>query len=192
MGKVIYLTGVPASGNTTLCERLTQSAEDIIHFRFGRELTAFLEEEHSVTQEELRSGTDHVSTPHIVRQVDERAIAVAEEHRDTKNIVIDTHALTSEAFGFRLTPMSIEQISRLAPDIVVCVTASPAVVGKRILAASLGRPNLNEDQLRQQANLQQSLVVAYSVICGVPAYFIENNDEDQLVANVEQLKFLLT
>lgn len=192
MGKVVYLTGVPASGKTTLCERVTRRVHDTKHFRFGRELTAFLQEKHSITQEELRSGTAHISTPQIVRQIDERAISFADEHRAKSNIIIDTHALTTEAFGFRLTPMSMEQIIRLAPDIIVCVTALPTIVRKRVHAASMGRSILNEDQLCQQAHLQQSLVVTYSAMCGAPAYFIENNDEHQLFENVEQLTTILT
>jgi adenylate kinase len=192
MGRVIYFTGVPSAGKTTLCEHLVKLVPETNHFRFGRELTTELNAVSTVTQEGLRSGTAHVSTPDIVSKIDERAISRANELRASKNFILDTHALTSEAYGFRLTAMSLDQIRRLAPDFIVCVTAFPSTILSRLKSAPMGRPMLNEDQLRQQAHLQQSLVVTYSTACNVPAYFLENNNEPQLAANLSELEALLT
>lgn len=177
---IIYLTGSPASGKTTIAERLAEREDGLVHFRFGRVLTELIQQNYQVTQEGLRQATSHVSTPDIVDQVNERAIATCEQSRDTNSVVIDTHAVTTEATGFRITPLSVVQMMRLNPDILVCLTAQPRIRAARVKAAALGRPSLTEEQLRTQALLQESLVVSYSAATGTPAYFMRNETDEDL------------
>lgn len=177
---IFYLTGSPASGKTTLAERLASRVENLVHFRFGKVLTDLINQEHSVTQEALRTSTSHISTPILVDRVNEVAIATCAKYRHAGNVVIDTHAVTTEDTGFRVTPMSVEQMRRLNPDAFVCLTAQPRVRAARVSAAAQGRPQLTEEQLRTQAILQESLVITYSAATGKPAYFMQNENEDDL------------
>jgi adenylate kinase len=188
---IIYLTGSPASGKTTLSERLSNSIANLVHFRFGKALTDLIQQQHNVTQEDLRAATSHISTPHIVDVVNEMAIAVCAEHKATGNVIIDTHAVTTEKTGFRITPMSIEQMRRLDPDIFVCLTAQPKMRRERVLAAANGRPSLTEEQLRTQAQLQESLIVSYSAAIGKPAYFMCNETDEDLCTNEAELLALI-
>ncbi len=177
---IIYLTGSPASGKTTIAERLAEREHGLVHFRFGQVLTELIRQNHQVTQEGLRQATSHVSTPDIVDQVNERAIATCEQFRETNSVVIDTHAVTTEETGFRITPLSVAQMTRLNPDILVCLTSQPRIRAARVKAAALGRPPLTEEQLRTQALLQESLVVSYSAATGIPAYFMRNETDENL------------
>jgi adenylate kinase len=179
---IIYLTGSPATGKTTLAERLSNQITNLLHFRFGRVLTDLIQNNHEITQQALRTATSHVSTPELVNLVNEKAISTCEQHRKSESVIIDTHAVTTENTGFRITPMSFEQIGRLKPDIFVCLTAQPTVRQARVRAASNGRPSLTEEQLRTQGLLQESLVVTYSAAIGRPAYFMRNETESDLCA----------
>ncbi|WP_442866738.1 AAA family ATPase [Aurantiacibacter sp. MUD61] len=41
---IIYLTGSPASGKTTIAERLAEREHCLVHFRFGRVLTELIQQ----------------------------------------------------------------------------------------------------------------------------------------------------
>lgn len=180
MGKVVYLTGSPAAGKTSISERLAELVPNTIHFRFGRELTELLQRQFAVTEEDLRTSTSHVSSIDHVQQINERAIEMCANNRSTKNIIIDTHAVTTETYGFRVTPLSADQICRLQPDMIVCVIASPETTLSRIRESSRGRPELSVEQLHIQAQLQRTLVINYSILTGRPSYFLDNESQSQM------------
>lgn len=178
---IIYLTGCPATGKTTLADALDDEFEKACVFKFGKELTNLLQRsDPSVTQEKLRTSTAHISKPDLVNEINEKVILFCDENRHKKHVIIDTHAVTTEANGFRITPMSLEQIHRLNPDIFVCLTAHPVLRQNRIASAALGRPQLSEEELRVQANIQASLVVGYSAATGKPAHFLKNETNTDL------------
>ena len=188
---IIYLTGSPASGKTTLAEQLVSRITNLVHFRFGRVLTDTINQNHNITQEQLRTSTAHISSPDIVNIVNEKAISICNENRENGNVIIDTHAVTTENNGFRITPMSIKQINRLDPDIFVCLTAKPSVRRARVATSAEGRPYLNEEQLRLQAQLQESLVVNYSSALGKPSYFMNNETKANLEAITTEILKLI-
>ena len=128
MGKVVYLTGVPASGKSSLCSMLEERVPNTRVFRFGYELTELVKLRTNVTQEELRSRTTHIVTPDDVALIDQKAVDYAREHRSTSNIIIDTHALTREPFGFRMTPLSHQRIVELAPDFFGTISSTYAIL----------------------------------------------------------------
>ncbi|WP_298022152.1 ATP-binding protein [uncultured Parasphingopyxis sp.] len=177
---IIYLTGSPATGKTTLAERLSDRIDNLIHFRFGNVLTELIQQNHEVTQEALRTSTSHISTPDIVNQVNENAIETCEKHRGVGSVIVDTHAVTTEETGFRVTPMSVAQMKRLNPDAFVCLTARPDVRAIRVKEDAKGRPLLDEEQLRTQSMLQESLVISYAAATGKPAYFMCNETTKDL------------
>lgn len=191
MGKVVYLTGVPASGKSSLCSMLEERVPNTRVFRFGYELTELVKLRTNVTQEELRSRTTHIVTPDDVALIDQKAVDYAREHRSTSNIIIDTHALTREPFGFRMTPLSHQRIVELAPDFFVTMTATPRAILSRVTRAAKGRPILSVAQLEMQAALQGTISSTYAILCGKPAFFFENENEGDLESIAQNMIGLL-
>lgn len=191
MGKVVYLTGVPASGKSTVATQLERELPQTLVFRFGTELTKLIQERTIIDQEGLRTRSAHLVLPEDVSEIDERAVTFAHLYRQTHNVIIDTHALTNEAFGFRMTPLSSGRIADLSPDFLVTLIVEPEEIQRRISADPKGRPQLSIYQLWQQSELQNFIPATYSIICGVPAYFLWNNNEEQLSAAINELHKLM-
>ncbi len=48
------------------------------------------------------------------------------------NLVVDSHPVTIETFGFRVTPFAKAQLHDLAPDVIVCLYADGQTLSDRI------------------------------------------------------------
>ncbi len=72
-------------------------------------------------------------------EVDRALLAFVEEHRGRRPILIDSHAVTKEAYGFRITPFSLEQFGRLSPDELWVLYAGPKETRRRIEENAGGR-----------------------------------------------------
>src|SRR4051794_15258897 len=106
MYKVIYLTGAPASGKSSLGHYLKENLyNDLLLFEYGAELTKYINKKNSkqFNQEDLRNKSSKIITPEDVQALDELLISIIKENRTRKHIVIDTHAVTKEDYGFRVT-----------------------------------------------------------------------------------------
>jgi hypothetical protein len=60
--------------------------------------------------------------------------------RKDRHFVIDSHPVTKEDYGFRVTGFLQDKVTRLAPDCVICLYATPNVITQRISADPQGRP----------------------------------------------------
>lgn len=192
MGKVVYLTGAPASGKSTLAAMLESKLPNTQIFRFGAELTSLVNSRTDVTQEELRTSSANIVTPGDVELIDWLAAEFVREHKSSSHVIIDTHALTRELFGFRMTPISEKLIKEIAPEILINMLSSPEATSERVRKAAKGRAILSQAQLENQAVLQSSITTAYSILCGCPAYFFENEVEEDLDVIFNTVANLLT
>jgi len=94
---VIYLTGAPAAGKSSLAALLEQVISPIQVFNYGQELTEYLATKTGSTldQDELRSQSALVITPEDVETLDSILLKRVAEVRSKTNFVIDTHAVVS-------------------------------------------------------------------------------------------------
>lgn len=191
MGRVIYLTGAPASGKTTLSERIADRLPGIQLFKFGRELADYLSKREAVSPDALRSGTDSIVTPQDVIEINRLAADFAAQHRNAHHVIIDTHALTREAFGFRMTPIGADLVRELNPDVLVTLVCPPGVLAERVKKDAKGRPPLSDWQLSLQTELQNVIPTTYAILCDRPAYFFENVREEDLGSITDRVVQLL-
>ncbi|WP_258725766.1 ATP-binding protein [Cellulomonas sp. NS3] len=175
--QVIYLTGAPATGKTTTATLLGGMVDAKV-LSYGALLT---ERTASVaSQSELRERSAQVIEERDVKDLDAEIAALIRE--STAPCIIDSHAVTKEAWGFRAVPYSHETIRQLGITSIVVLYASPQEIGRRIGSDSQGRPLPDELDLRIHQDLQMNLALTYAHTCHVPAYFVKSEGEPAAVA----------
>ena len=185
---VIYLTGAPATGKSSLCQELADAVEAIEVFEYGAELTAYLNEKHrkgsDFSQDELRRMSAKVANKEDIEVVDDRLLSMVKEKRRDHVVLIDSHAVTKESYGFRVTGFDIERIRLLEPTHIVCLYAWPGVVRARISQDSGGRPHVSGEEAEMHAHLQSSVAIGYGLATGAPVYFFDSSVERHELVNL--------
>jgi adenylate kinase len=175
LSKVIYLTGAPASGKSSTTRLLAAARPDLLVWEYGARLTAHVQQKAAavVSQDELRQKSATVVTAEDVREVDRSLLDFVSAHRSTRDIIIDSHPVTKEAFGFRITPFSLEQVTRLAPDEVWVLHADAEITIQRIEDDPAGRPTITVEEATLHSTLQASVAATYGVALGRPVYIFD-------------------
>jgi adenylate kinase len=157
--KVIYLTGAPAAGKTTTIQKLLENRDDIELWAYSSRLMTYLEEAHSdrLTHETLRQKSGTVVRPEDIVAVDQKLIEFISRFRSTKYVIIDSHPITKEDYGFRCTAFSAEQIRTIAPDEIWVLYADPETTIERIRADG-DAPNLKSCNLFINSLPNQQLI----------------------------------
>jgi adenylate kinase len=117
------------------------------------------------------------------RALDERLLAFVREKRSTNHIVIDSHAVTKETFGFRVTPFSRNQLEALSPTLIICLYAEASVVINRIAANAQGRPKPTTFEADYHTALQGVVAVQYGILLGKPVYLLDAAKPMEELAN---------
>ena len=169
---VVYLTGAPAAGKSTLAAVLEREVTPLLVFEYGRELANYLQRVHSapVHQQDLRARSSHLASVEDIEALDNILLELVARERQRTHIVIDTHAVTKEDYGFRITPFSVRRIELLAPTMILMLYTPPDVALERIKKSPDGRPEITAWEAGFHTALQASVATAYSTQLGVPVY----------------------
>lgn len=170
MYPVVYLTGAPAAGKSTVARRLSRTVRGLEVFEFGERLTAYINEQGATQHEQsdLRAKSSQISTAECVAAVDALLVDFATNQRKVGPVVIDSHPVTKEAYGYRVTPYSLADFARLAPTKIWMLYTSSSVACARIAADPKGRPLISSEEATMHTQLQASVAATYSMSLGVP------------------------
>jgi adenylate kinase len=148
MPKVIYVTGAPAAGKSSMTALLAERVSDMVIWEYGSRLTEHIMARSAgvENQDDLRTRSAGVVSPKDVAEVDQALLDFVEANRAGRHVVIDSHPVTKEAYGYRVTPFSLDQFGRLAPDEIWVLYTSPVETRRRISADSGGRPMVTEEE----------------------------------------------
>ena len=173
---VIYLTGAPATGKTALLDAVAASRPDVARFSYGEELTGIAKRRvgRELVQADIRRESADLISPDDVRDTDEWLTEFAEERRKRQHVVIDSHPVTKEQFGFRVTAFSLEQLRRVGITRLCCLYCQPEVVIDRIASDPQGRPNVGVFETTIHGLLQDGVVATYGVLLGLPVYYLDS------------------
>jgi adenylate kinase len=174
--QVIYLTGAPATGKSSLAQALTSRVPNLAVFEYGERLKQHLAKRmgKEVTQATIRQKSAGIASADDIRLMDQTLLTFVATQRRQSHVLIDTHAVTKEAFGFRITAFSLEEITSLAPTLICVLYTQPDVVVSRITNSPGGRPRPTEWEASYHASLQAMVAVAYATRLGVPVYLFDS------------------
>lgn len=189
MGKVIYLTGAPASGKSSTTRLLRAHKPDLLVWEYGARLTAHLQERSEAidNQDDLRAQSASIVTPEDIDEVDRALVEYVRKNRQSHNVIIDSHPVTKENFGFRITPFSLDQFKTLSPDEIWVLHVDPQVAIQRINDDAAGRPMVTEEQSRFHSSLQASVAATYGMAIGRTVYLFDSSgDQIELVTSLRR------
>lgn len=187
--KTIYLTGAPASGKSSTVKKLQNTVQPLEIWEYGARLTTYIQERDAglKDQADLRAKSAGSVTPNDIETVDARLIAFVEEKRASSHIIIDTHPVTKEAYGFRITAFSLEQIQRLKPDEVWVLYTAPEVALNRIARDPQGRRSVTIEEARMHTAIQSCVAATYGIATGRPVYLFDTNrPQDEIVEQLSR------
>jgi adenylate kinase len=191
MPKVIYLTGAPAAGKSSTTALLKECVPDIEIWEYGARLTDHVRARSAgvESQIDLRARSAGVVAPQDVAEVDQALLDFVEANRSARHLIIDSHPVTKEVYGFRITPFSLEQFGRLSPDEIWVLYASPAETRRRISSDSGGRPMVTSEEAAMHTALQASVASTYGMSIGCAVYLFDtggsrNELVDRLIARL--------
>lgn len=135
-----------------------------------------------ISHQDLRSSSASIVGPDDIAAVDKLLVTYVNSFRGRKHIVIDSHPVTKEDYGFRCTAFSSHQIRTIAPDEIWVLYADPTTTIRRIESNSDSRKRVTEEEARMHTFLQASVATSYGISVGCPVYFFDSNtDQDDLV-----------
>lgn len=174
--QVIYLTGPPATGKSTLVSHLEACVTPLLSFTHSSVLAEHLNAgaTEPLSQDDLRRESAGRIRPEDVNAVDRQLIRFVQDNRAKTHIIIDSHAVTKEQFGFRVTPFAVETLLAVRPTIIFMLYAEATVVRERITAESQGRPLVSSFESDLHTHLQASVAVTYSIQLGIPLYLLDS------------------
>ena len=190
MSNVIYLTGAPATGKSTLTAGMQAAIPELEVFAYSQVLRTYiahrLAQEH-LSEDEIRAKSADIVSREDVKAVDELLMNRVANVRDLKPIVIDSHAVTKESFGFRVTPFELADLRQLNPDVILCLYLDSKAIAERISSNPMGRPMPSLFELDMHCFVQSTLAVQYGVALGKPTYLVDSSiAKDELVRVVLQ------
>lgn len=177
MGRVIYLTGAPATGKSSICHAILQRNAGVRVFSYSTMLRETLAARVATSYgaEQIRRESAAAVTRADVVATDERLVDEVEAARRSHHVVIDSHPVTKEAYGFRVTAFTIEQLQMLIPDAIVCAYTRPEELERRINLNAEGRMLSSIYDLDMHVKLQASVAVQYGLMLGRPSYFLDTS-----------------
>lgn len=183
--KVIYLTGAPAAGKSSTLRKLQEAEPSIFRFEYGAELTKFIQGRGTVVanQDELRARSAQVVRPEDVDALDNILLDQVDRLRGKRPVIIDSHPVTKETYGFRVTAFAQAKVQRLQPDEIWVLYTAPSVMQERIRRTPGGRPMVTEEEARMHTSTQVSVAVSYGIMTGSPVYLFDTDQDQALIVN---------
>lgn len=175
--QVIYLTGPPATGKSTLAATLEAKLQPLVSFTYSKVLAQYVGERDAqvTSQDALREKSAQIIGPEDVEAVDEQLLTFVQENRSKAHIIIDSHAVTKESYGFRVTPFSLAIVMELRPTRIFMLYEEAAVVQSRIAASPAGRPQISDFASDFHTNLQATVALTYGINLGIPVYLLDSS-----------------
>lgn len=179
-GKVVMLTGAAGTGKSTLAAECAARIQPLHKIDFGQLLLdAKRKQGHpDLTYDQLRTLSANIITSEDVRAADSAFIESLPALRARTNVLIDSHAVTRESFGYRITHYSFDDLRRIAFDAIMITYCNPDVWLERRSRDPQGRPELSQFEVQHHMALQEAVGLNYAISCGCPCYVLDTTSQN--------------
>lgn len=185
--QVVYLTGAPATGKSTLTKNLSKAINPLKVFSYSRRLADLISQRSTsnISENNLREQSAKIVTIEDIEAIDNELLDFVKEERLKSHIIIDSHAVTKESYGFRVTPFSMQILSDINPTLILVLYTESSVVRKRVKTNHQGRPLVSLFEAGFHTNLQSTVALIYAINLGIQIYFYDSNKpERELVQEI--------
>lgn len=185
--KAVYVTGAPASGKSSTLALLRERISELEIWEYGARLTDFLQKRGASLQDqdELRTRSSGIAQPSDIEALDEQLIEWTAASRLSGHTLIDSHPVTKEDYGFRVTAFSGEKFRQLRPDEIWLFYVAPEVTLDRISRKPAGRPMITLEEARMHNAAQASVASTFGIVAGCPVYMFDTDiDQAKLVGRL--------
>ena len=173
-GRVILLTGVPAVGKSTVAKEVARRVRRLTVVHFGTLILASIKSllRKRVQEYQLRSSVSTLVTPKVLEAARQDLVKMLRVKRREEHILIDSHAVSSAAYGFRSTPDAPGYLQRLDLDLVIQLYAQPGTIDQRRRRHPTGRPSLVEEDVLRYELLQAAVSTFYAATSSCPLCYV--------------------
>lgn len=177
-GKVVLLTGAAATGKSSVAKFIASHFRPVKKVDFGQLLLdrKLRTVGAQLTYDELREKSAQVVTSEDVKSVDAELIDSVQQLRKLTNVIIDSHAVTRETYGYRVTHYSDTELRHLAFDLVIITYCEPDELVRRHTHDPRGRPPISAFEAQHQMGLQESVGLHYAIVSGCRAYLLNTTE----------------
>lgn len=173
--EVVLITGIAAVGKSTLSRQIGNT-QGFKAFEYGVELFNQAAQKHKkISHSDTRSHSEFYVSDENIRNTDKALQLFIQKYRNECHVVIDSHAVSKEKYGFRSEPFALGELQKANFSRIVCLYCEPNIIVERTKNNPDGRPILTIKEAEFYQNFQSSVAITYSTILGVPLHFINTN-----------------
>jgi adenylate kinase len=175
MPKVVILTGVPASGGTTVTKKAIEVLEEQ-----GQQFTMVTYSD-VMLEEALRRGwanaRDDIRKLNPFEQRDlQKMAARAISEMATAALVVDTHATVRTPRGY-LPGLPASVLDELRPELIIVVESAPSeIIRRRNADKSRKRDVQDATAVDQHQDVNRAICMAYAAHTGATVKIVQNPD----------------
>jgi adenylate kinase len=174
--QAILLTGAPASGKSTLAANLQSHIQPLKVISFSDLIMAQKRSIYpNLSHDELRTLSAKLVSPQDVFSLDSVIAENLVAWLNGTNVIIDSHAVTHETYGVRITAFNRNTLERMNLSAVVVLYCPPKELLRRIKQQSGGRQINTITQADRIQQLQVSLAQMYGILCGCPVFVVDSS-----------------
>jgi adenylate kinase len=185
MPKVVILTGVPASGGTTVTKKAIEVLEG-----HGQQLTMVT---YSDVMLEEASRRGWANARDDIRKLDpseqrdlQKTAARSISEMDSTGLVVDTHATVRTLRGY-LPGLPTWVLDELKPELIIVVESAPGeIIRRRNADKSRQRDAQDAMAVQQHQDVNKAICMAYAAYSGATVKILQNPDGrlDEAVAEL--------
>jgi adenylate kinase len=171
------LTGAPATGKSSICSAIAELIAQVRIVSYSTMLrqTVAARIAKSLDALEIRQQSAAIVTREDVQATDDMLVREVLAARQSHHVIVDSHPVTKEVYGFRVTAFTVDQLQALNPDVIVCTYAPAEELERRVRADPQGRALSSLYELDMHVKLQATVAAQYGVVLGRTSYFLDTS-----------------